>query len=327
MVRVLIDRSHGRKSNGYVIHGIIFFICIILITLGKADISAMNSLRTVMTGLVVPIADVVSVPVKAAAGMIEGIENVANLNEENRRLKDQVKRLSRWRLKAEILQTENRQLRSINSVIIPRQVKAVSARVIAINADSFAHSVMINAGHDQAIKKGHAVTTADGLVGIIIDVGARHAQVLLLTDINSLIPVILSSSSWPAVAVGQNATALKLRFLPIEASISIDELVQTSGHGGVLPPGLPVGRVSAVHDNTITIDPVVDLQRLSFVTVLVTETDPGFSVDDISAQTYSPLPPIENNFTLKGLNALGQRTDSDAEGGNIDADAPISNGN
>ncbi|MCE2517293.1 MAG: rod shape-determining protein MreC [Alphaproteobacteria bacterium] len=311
MARAPGDRKRGRKSNGFAVHGILFFLCISLITLGKADISAMNSIRTVLTGLVTPIADVVSVPVRAAAGMIEGMQAVANLREENRRLEDQVKRLSRWRLKAEILQTENRQLRSVSGVIIPNAVQPVSARVIAVNADSFAHSVMINAGRDAGIRKGNAVTTTDGLVGMIIDVGARHAQVLLLTDINAMIPVILSSSSWPATTVGQNSTSLRLRFLPVEASIEIDELVQTSGHGGVLPPGLPVGRVAAVSDDRIVVEPVVDLQRLSFVTVLVTEDDPGFSVDDVLAQTHSPLPPADNSFTLKGLNALGQRTETD----------------
>lgn len=317
------DRKRGRKTNGFVVHGAIFFVCISLITIGKADISAMNSVRTVLTGLLVPIADVVSVPVRAAAGMVEGMQAVANLREENLRLKDQVKRLSRWRLKSEILQTENRLLRSVSSVIIPNSVKPVAARVIAINADSFAHSVMLNAGRDVGIHKGNAVTTSDGLVGMIIDVGARHSQVLLLTDINAMIPIILSSSSWPATTVGQNSTTLKLRFLPVEASISVDELVQTSGHGGVLPAGLPVGRVSAVQGDQISVEPVVDLQRLSFVTVLVTEEDPGFSVDDILTQTHSPLPPEENNFTLKGLNALGQRTETDVA--NPEADSTDGN--
>ena len=196
MAGVSSDRKRSRKSNGPLVRVAIFFVCIALISLGKADISAMNSIRTVMTGLVMPIADVVSVPVRAVAGMIEGMQTVANLREENLRLQEDVKRLSRWRLKAEILQTENLQLRSVSGVIIPDAVRPVSARVIAINADSFAHSVMVNAGADEGLKKGHAVTTTDGLVGMVIDVGARHAQVLLLTDINAMIPVILSSSSW-----------------------------------------------------------------------------------------------------------------------------------
>lgn len=311
MAGVASERKRARKSNGPLVRVVIFFFCLGLISLGKADISAMNSIRTVMTGLVTPIADIVSVPIRAVASMVEGMQTVANLREENLRLQEDVKRLSRWRLKAEILQTENLQLRSVSGVIIPDAVRPVSARVIAINADSFAHSVMVNAGADVGLKKGHAVTTTDGLVGMVIDVGARHAQVLLVTDINAMIPVILSSSSWPATTVGRNSDNLELRFLPVEASIAIDELVQTSGHGGVIPPGIPVGRVSAIQNNDITIEPIVDLKRLSFVTILVTDRDPEFGIDNIYNQAYSPLPPEEDEFTLKGFNALGQRLETD----------------
>ncbi len=305
------DRKRGRKKNGITSHVLIFILCISLMTLGKADISAMNSLRTIMTGLTMPIADVVAVPIRAVTSMVESAQAAAKLREENLKLKEDVKRLSRWRLQAELLQSENRQLRSVSGVIVPEATTPVSARVIAINADSFAHVVMINIGRDKGIRRGNAVTTTDGLVGMIIDVGARHSQVLLLTDINAMIPVILSSSSWPATTVGQNTTSLKLRFLPAEASIEVDELIQTSGHGGVLPAGIPVGRISSINNDLITIDPIVDLKRLSFVSVLVTEDDPGFSTKELLSQAYSPLPEDEDAFSLQGLNALGQREDSD----------------
>ena len=322
MARAQGDRKRGRKSNGITSHVVIFLVCIALMTLGKADISAMNSLRTIVTGLVMPIADVVALPVRAFTTMIESAQAAAKLREENLKLREDVKRLSRWRLQAELLQSENRQLRSISNVVIPEATTPISARVIAVTGDSFAHMVMINIGRNMGVRRGHAVTTSDGLVGMIIDVGARHSQVLLLTDINAMIPVILSSSSWPATTIGQNSTSLKLRFLPAEASVEIDELVQTSGHGGVLPPGIPVGRIREIEGNSITIDPVVDLKRLSFVTVLMTEKDPSFSMKDILQQAYSPLPEAKDQFSLQGLNALGQREDSDvlqndrSQGGN-----------
>ena len=311
MARAQGDRKRGRRKNSVASHALIFFICICLMTLGKADITAMNSVRTVLTGLVMPIADVVSVPIRAVTSMVESAQAAAKLREENLKLREDVKRLSRWRLQAELLQSENRQLRSVSGVIAPDATMAVSARVVAINADSFAHVVMINIGRDKGIRRGHAVTTTDGLVGMIIDVGARHSQVLLITDINAMIPVILSSSSWPATTIGQNSGNLKLRFLPTEATVERDELVQTSGHGGVLPAGIPVGRISAINGDRITIEPIVDLKRLSFVSVLVTEDDPGFSTQDLMNQAYSPLPENQDGFSLQGLNALGQREDSD----------------
>jgi len=305
------NRKRSPKSSGILRQILIFAICVAMMVLGKIDISAVNSIRTALTGFVSPIADVVSVPFRAVYTMVDSMQAVANLREENIRLKEDVDRLRQWRRKAEILQNENRQLRSVSGVVIPDGTTPVAARVIAVNADSFAHSVLINVGANAGIKKGNAVTTTDGLVGIVISVGAKHSQILLVTDINALIPVILSSSSWPAVTAGMNSTELDLRFLPAEATPNLDDLVQTSGHGGVLPPGIPVGRISEVHLNRIKVRPVVDLQRLGYVSVLTTAADPGFALDDIYDQTYRTLPQDEEEFTLEGINALGQRSPAD----------------
>jgi rod shape-determining protein MreC len=318
MAWISTERTHGWKSRGLFVRTLIFVFCLGLISLSKADISAVNTIRSVMTGLIVPVADIVSVPARALSSMVEGMQAVANLRQENLRLQEDIRKLSHWQTRAEILQTENQQLRSITDVIIPDAVRPVTARVVAINADSFVHSVMVNVGAKRGLKKGHAVTTTDGLVGMVINVGARHAQVLLLTDINAMFPVILSSSSWPATTAGENSNKVTLRFLPVEANISIGELVQTSGHGGVIPPGIPVGRVSSIRETEIKVEPLANLQRLSFVTILVTDDDPDFVTDDIYDQAFNPLAPEDDGFSLKGLNALGQRLETDIlnNGGN-----------
>jgi len=308
MARTKGSRNRSPKSSGITRQVLIFVICVAMLLLGKVDISAINSARTGLTGFITPIAEVVSVPFRAIYAMVNSMQAVANLREENIRLKEDVERLRQWRRKAEILQNENRQLRSVSGVVIPEGTTPVAARVIAVNADSFAHSVLINAGTYAGIKKGNAVTTTDGLVGIVVSVGAKHSQVLLVTDINAMIPVILSASSWPATTAGLNSTELDLRFLPAEASANLDDLVQTSGHGGVLPPGIPVGRISEVRSDMIKVRPVVDLQRLGFVSVLTTPEDPGFALDDIYDQTFRTLPEDEQGFTLEGINAFGQRS-------------------
>ena len=309
-----MTRTQGNRRNQssrFVTHALLFFLCLVLLLVGKADIPLVNSLRSLMTGVAVPAADVVSVPFKAVSSILENVTSVANLREENLLLKRDVEALKQWRRRAEILQSENRQLRSVSGVIIPESTTPVSARVIALNADSFAHSVMVNVGSNQGIKKGNAVTTTSGLVGIVVDTGSSHAQILLITDINAMIPIILSSSSWPGIAAGRNSKLMQLQFLPTEASVTENELVQTSGHGGILPPGIPVGRIERVNNNSVTIRPVADLQRLSFVTILVMDEAPTYAVDDIYNQRVSPLPEKDDEPFFEGINALGQRIESD----------------
>ena len=308
MAQAPAKRKRSRKANSFVTHATLFVLCLLLMTLGKADIAMMGSVRTIMTGLAVPVADIVAVPFGAVHSLMDGMVSVAKLREENQRLRSDVENLKHWRRRAEILNNENRQLRSVSGVIIPKSANPISARVVAVNADSFAHSVMINVGSIAGIQKGNAVTTTDGLVGMVVDTGPKHSQILLITDINAMVPVLLSSSSWPAVTVGRNSKRLRLRFLPTEATVEVNDLIQTSGHGGVLPSGIPVGRIEAIRGNEISVRPSADLQRLSFVTVLTTDDPPDYSVDVFSEPRFQPIPD-EGETAFERLEEQGQGSD------------------
>ena len=103
----------------------------------------------------------------------------------------------------------------------------------------FAHTVLISIGSEKGIVRGNPVVTADGLVGIVIDVGLTHARVLMIIAFRASRYSGLVIMAW--FTVGQNGQFLDLQFLPGEANPKIGELVLTSGHGGVLPNGLAVG--------------------------------------------------------------------------------------
>jgi len=118
---------------------------------------------------------------------------------------------------------------------------------------------------------------------------------------------LLSSSSWPGLAVGRNARNLDLGFLPLEAQPRDNELVLTSGHGGVLPAGVPVGRVDLVRDDFVRVRPAVDLRHLSYVSILVGGTE-GIDLDNLALEDYyTPLPETEGTRLFEGVNAAGER--------------------
>jgi len=129
----------------------------------------------------------------------------------------------------------------------------------------------------------------------------------MISDINAQIPVILSSSSWPGVTVGNNGPHLSLRFLPDEAVPKVGELVLTSGHGGVLPAGVPVGRVDLVQDGKIRVRPAVDLRNLSYVSILVGGTEGIDRADLELGDYYTPLPETVEERLFEGVNAVGER--------------------
>jgi rod shape-determining protein MreC len=99
----------------------------------------------------------------------------------------------------------------------------------------------------------------------VTDVGERAARVLLLTDMNSNIPVVVENSRERAIAAGDNSPRLRLLFLSPTAQPQIGDRIVTSGHGGIFPPGIPVGAVVGFRDGLPLIQPFVDFSRLEFV--------------------------------------------------------------
>jgi rod shape-determining protein MreC len=299
------DKARIRQRR--IIHGVLILLSFSLMFLGKADLSALRNIRMGSSDFLAPVIDFVSSPIRGIETMVEGVRTVASLRAENVRLQGENDLLKRWRRRAEILESENRQLRSVTGAATIENRTPITARAVTAPGGGFAHTVLIAIGSEEGIVRGNPVVTADGLVGIVIDVGRAYARVLMISDINARIPVILSSSSWPGLTVGQNGQFLDLQFLPDEAQPKIGELVLTSGHGGVLPNGLPVGRVDQIEDGTIRVRPAVDLRNLSYVSVLTGGLE-GIDNSNLDlADFYTPLPIDDTTRLLEGLNSSGQR--------------------
>jgi len=288
-------------------HTLLVVFSFSLMFLGKADFSALRHARMGASDFIAPFVDLVSAPVRGVETMAQGIRTVASLRAENVRLQAENSMLKRWRRRAEILESENRQLRSVAGAVSPEKRRPLTARAVTAPGGAFAHTVLVANGSDAGIEVGNPVVTADGLVGLVVDVGKTYSRVLMISDINAQIPVILASSSWPGVAVGNNGTYLSLRFLPAEAVPKVCQLVLTSGHGGVLPAGVPVGRVDLVRDGSVRVKPAVDLRHLSYVSILVGGTEGIESGNLKLGDYYTPLPEADEPRLFEGVNASGER--------------------
>jgi len=130
------------------------------------------------------------------------------------------------------------------------------------------HSLLVVAGARDGVAKGQAVITGEGLVGRVVEAGERSARVLLITDINSRIPVVVQRTGDRALLAGDNSPYPRLLYLSPDAVVLVGDQVVTSGHGGVFIPGLPVGRVRAVTDDAVEVEPYVDWDRIEYVRLL-----------------------------------------------------------
>jgi rod shape-determining protein MreC len=143
----------------------------------------------------------------------------------------------------------------------------VTARVVADAGGVYARSVLLSVGPNSDIRHGEIALDADGLVGRVTEVGARSARVLLITDMNSRIPVTLEKNRARAILVGDNSAYPRLMYLQDGIHPEEGERVVTSAEANAFPAGLLVGTVHYGAGGQVEVAPAADLTRLEIVRI------------------------------------------------------------
>jgi rod shape-determining protein MreC len=245
----------------------LIFVSALLAILGKADVMLFDRARVVMADAVSPIVEAVGRPIATISEGIAKLEDMSTVYSQNQELREENDRLLQWQETARRLDTENAQLRDLLRFAPQGAVSSVAAQVIADSGGAFLRNVMVNVGARDGVARGQPAMTGEGLVGRVVEVGDRTARVLLLTDINSHIPVTIEGSHERAVLDGDNADQPRLVYIQPKAELTTGERIVTSGSGGAFPPGLPVGVIASVNGE-IRVEPYADLARLETLRIV-----------------------------------------------------------
>ncbi len=253
------------------------FIGISAITLLVSVFSpgAFSGARTATSDFFYPMLNTVVQPVQYAAEFVRNATGLAELQAENIRLQKENDRLREWYQAALVLEAENKSLRNLMNVKLEPHNKYISARVLTDYGQTFARSLMVGAGHNDGVRKGQSVISGDGLVGRIIDVGERTSRILLVTDYNSRIPILIENTSRHAIMTGGNEAMPTLRHLPPDYEITEGARIITSGLGGMFPYGIPVGRVTYSENGNRSIKLFADTDHMTFVRIVDKDSDPN----------------------------------------------------
>jgi rod shape-determining protein MreC len=239
-----------------------------IIIVGKADQTMFETARVTVTDSLAPVLDVLSRPIVAVETAIERVRGMAATYQDNLRLQQENERLLQWQQVALKLSADNRQLRGLLKAVPERAASYTTARIIGNSGGAYVRTVMINAGSEQGLARGQAAITGEGLVGRLTEVGGRAARILLITDLNSRIPVTIDGTHTNAVLAGDNSARPRLLHVAGSDAIKLGDRVVTSGEGGVFPPNLPVGAVSAIEEGGVRVEPYVDLSQLGYVLIV-----------------------------------------------------------
>jgi len=251
-----------------------------LLFVGHTKPAVIGQVRARLVDGLAPVLDVMSRPMALVDSFAVRVQSYRSLLAENERLRTQNATLGRWQNAALALDNENKELRGLLNYKAEPSLSYVSARVIADAGGAFVRSLIVTAGRLDGVREGMAAMTGDGLIGRVIEVGEWTSRILLITDGNSRIPVMMTGTGDHAILAGDNAPQPKLLYMPQEADIKPGMRVLTSGHGGIFPPNLPVGIVSRVGHGEIEVAPIVSIGRVNQVRLI------DFS---LAAGTFNPL--------------------------------------
>lgn len=223
-----------------------------------------------------PVGEAADSVLEPVGNFFEGMIHYGDLKAENARLREQNEELRGKALQAQDADRERRALLDQQDLSFVGDIPRVRARVVTMAASNFEYTVEIDRGTSDGVAKGMPVVAGAGLVGRVVDASKSRATVLLVTDTTFSVGVRLSTSGDVGVATGHGSRApLRVDLIDPATKVDAGEVVVTSGlQQSVFPPGIPVGKVATAKtppgslQQQVTVEPVVDLQRLEFVTVL-----------------------------------------------------------
>jgi rod shape-determining protein MreC len=240
-----ISRSRGRAHLPLVVVAV---LAVALILFGKAQSSLFDRARTNVADWMRPALSATRVPTQVAGRWLNSIGDIFFVYQENLRLKEENARLKQWHNTALILDQRIKRYQLLLHAVPDPAMSSVVARVIGRANHPFLQTMILDAGRANGVKPGQAVIDQRGMIGRIYLTGERTSWVILLTDLNSRVPVSIEPDTEQAIMTGDNSPNPLIETLARNRGVQLKANAQvvTSGDGDILPAGIPIGVVVPV---------------------------------------------------------------------------------
>lgn len=235
------------------------------------------------------LSDTLSTPINMVSNTASRMQAMWNMQETNEQLARENQRLMEWYQTANRLNAENKALRDLLKMEVDNAISFQGGQVISDPSTQYSHTILVRLGRDNGLEKGQGVLSHEGLIGRVIDTQSETSRVLLMSDINSRIPVTIDGGKDRAILAGTNNNHPILDHLPNNHGIAAGQKVITSGHGGVFPYGVPVGETYLTDDNQIAVRPYANPEHASYVQVVDYGVPAGSTSRSVASSSSSIL--------------------------------------
>ena len=284
-------------------------LSIIILILSSFDYKVIKTVRSGINEIIYRGSFVISAPEKIVKNLNTEIRNHFGLYSNSKKLEKELNEYRSQKISLDILKFENQKFRQqLDDYLISTEI--VFSKIIIDNKSPFLRSIVINKGSRDGIKSGMAVLDQQYLVGKVIEVNFGTSRVLLLSDINSNIPITISPGNLLAIATGTGKDQAKVNFLKKTHfdKITNDSLVYSSGTGGLIKSGVPIGRITNFDskiDEDINIEFFSDFSQLQYVSVVAfdkVETKVTEKIDEETSENENDedieLPTLKKKLDL-----------------------------
>ena len=260
----LLQRGARQKFSLFVL----ILISIAIFLLDYSQLKPVKVLRSVINDGVYRISAISSSPIKFTSATKDFFINHLFIYEENKKLKEEVEELRKNKLSNSFLQTQNKKLQEVVQIEEKLSFTTVGAKIMLDKNSPYLNSAIINKGQNSGIKLGMPVLSKGHLVGRIVEVNFVSSRILLLNDLNSRIPVIVSPTGEQAILSGRGDQKPSLEYLPENFELTEENSVYTSGKDGVLFSGISIGK-AVIEDNRAKVKLFTDPNQIFLVNVVL----------------------------------------------------------
>ena len=254
------------------------FISILVIFLSSLDFRVIKYLKIGINELVYRSSFVVSIPENFAKNTFSEIKDYSTYFKEFKNNRDELSKLKSKNISSEITQYENKELKELINDYISSSDKLL-AKIIVDHDSPFLKSIIINKGSKDNIKIGTNVYDKSYLVGRVIEVNYKTSRVLLLSDLNSNVPVTIAPQNVQAIITGSGDRDAQIKYIKdgISDELTEESIVYTSGTGAIFKSGIPIGKVKISESeklNVFNVEFYSDFSQLKYVFAeIITRTE------------------------------------------------------
>ena len=246
---------------------LLIFFSLILLILGRQDFKPIDYIKISIKEIIYRSTFIISVPENYLKKTYSTIEDHFNLYGEYSKIKTELKKLKAQDVINDFIISENKRLKKVVDDYIVESEEII-AKILIDKKSPFLRSIVVNKGSAEGIKLGMAVLDNNYLIGKVVEVNFTTARVLLLSDLNSKIPIIIEPGGIEAILSGTGQHNGVIQYTKEKYIIDKESVVYTSGSGGLFKSGIPIGTIENVDIDILeSVSFFSDFSQLRFVKI------------------------------------------------------------